>query len=216
MRIGKVNGLWQPLVETGREIKNRLRPASNIGLHLCITACDEFGNPTEKTRRYKSHSWTKQAAQMFNMIFLGPTSSENLKETDATFTTLALTGDISCQSAIDVVTFGVVLGTGSGAESADNFQLTTPIAAGIAAGQLTYSTNIGTIPPVGIVGGHRTTLERITNNESGGSIVVTEVGLVWSNPATVFWMGIRDLLAVSETITHKTGRIWQYQFDFMN
>lgn len=216
MRVGKINGLWQPLRDTTREVRNRLRPPATVSLHYTMTATDEWGNPTERTRRYKAHSWTKQAAQILNMIGVGGDgiTNENVKETDATFTLVAENALVLSKGAIDVNTSGIQCGTGVGAESSDNFVLGTLIANGSGANQLVYAAGQGFTPVQGITGGWRVVAERNVQNNSGASITVTEIGWVWS--VTVFFLVVRDVLAVSETITNKTGRIIQYQIDFMN
>jgi hypothetical protein len=80
--------------------------------------------------------------------------------------------------ALGNVSEGIVIGTGSTAESFEHHQLTALIATGNGSGQMaysaqdstTYSYNAGTTT-------WTATLTRVFNNNSGGSIVVAETGI---------------------------------------
>lgn len=78
-------------------------------------------------------------------------------------------------------TFGVVVGTDNTAFSAEQYGLIAIIASGNGAGQFAYNTMAA--PVASYTAGTKTwknTVVRIFNNNSGGSITVKEVGLIFS------------------------------------
>ena len=98
-------------------------------------------------------------------------------------------------SGID--TFGIIVGTGAGLESFENYALASKIAAGNGAGQLAYSameaplvTNEGTTK--------KATWARYFNNNSGALVMVNEVGICafgTNDSSGLYMLLCRDLVS---------------------
>ena len=76
--------------------------------------------------------------------------------------------------------YGIVVGTGSTAFSAEDFDLVAAIAAGTGAGQLSHVAM--ELPTSAYVAGTKVwtnTITRLFNNNSSGAITVAETGLMW-------------------------------------
>ena len=145
----------------------------------------------KKTIKYypkrESHSWT---ANHWKFIFghcsgYPLTSADSLSLTDtgnteraqvATSYTAYLDQVTNVKSAVNDDTQGILVGTGATAESTSDYAMDTIINDGSAAGELVYSA----MSTVGFSGDKKTTQTRYFTNESGGSIVVAEVGLVYA------------------------------------
>jgi len=82
--------------------------------------------------------------------------------------------------------YGIVVGTGTGAESFDGYVLGTPIAHGNAATQLSYTAQTATSGSFDDgTNVWSASLVRVFNNNSGSTIAVSEVGLYrWITPAS--------------------------------
>lgn len=99
---------------------------------------------------------------------------------------------------------GIVVGTGSTAESFENNTLVTLVAHGTGAGQLSYAAQVSPTPSY--VAGTKTWTSlytRIFNNNSGGTIIVAETGIYYSftvvgSTATV--MAERTLLGATVSV----------------
>lgn len=95
---------------------------------------------------------------------------------------------------------GIVVGTGSGAESFESYDLSARVAHGASAGQLSYTAQNATT--IAYTSGTKTweaTLLRIFNNNSGGSIIITEVGIMSQIGDA---LACRDLLGSSVTVAN--------------
>lgn len=96
-----------------------------------------------------------------------------------------------------VDTFGIVVGTGSGAENFNSNALGAKIANGVGAGQLSYAAmNAPAISTVGTT--KKVDWVRFLNNNSGNSITVNEVGIYCNGTydnSSLYFMMCRDLVA---------------------
>jgi hypothetical protein len=104
--------------------------------------------------------------------------------------------------------YGIQVGTGTAANSTSTYALASQIANGTGSGQLSYGShgyNWST-------GTTSTTVARSFINNSGASITVSEVGLVWKsnydNPAE--FLMIRDVLSSSFTVANGSSFVAQY------
>ena len=103
---------------------------------------------------------------------------------------------------------GILVGSGTNAESFEDYILQTKIANGTLAGQLSYVA--GEVPTksyaaLTITIGHI----RYFNNNSGGSVSVNEVGIASygkANALTTTWLRCRDKLASTVTVPN-TGQL---------
>ena len=101
------------------------------------------------------------------------------------------------QGGIGSITNGIVVGTGTGAESFEDYALGTIVANGTGAGQLSYAAQETTT--AAYTAGTKTwasTLIRYMNNNSGGAIVVGEAALYVScyMDSSYYAMLARDLI----------------------
>jgi len=100
--------------------------------------------------------------------------------------------------------YGVQVGTGTAANSTSTYALASQIANGTGSGQLSYgshSYNWST-------GSTSTIVVRSFSNNSGASITVSEVGLVWKSNS--YFIMIRDVLSSSVTIANGGSTTFQY------
>ena len=119
------------------------------------------------------------------------------------FCTNASSGDAS---------YGLQVGTGTTANSTSTYALASQIANGTGSGQLSY----GSHSYNWATGATSTTVARPFSNNSGASITVAEVGLVWKSGGTSFstdgndFIMIRDVLSSSVTIANGGSTTFQY------
>jgi hypothetical protein len=95
--------------------------------------------------------------------------------------------------------YGVVVGTGTAANTTGTFALQTQIAQGTGAGQLNHSsvsvsTYTITSPTT------QFTVSRTFTNNSGGSITINEVGIYYIDNATQYFCLLRDVLGTPVTV----------------
>lgn len=137
----------------------------------------------------------------------GAISTYNM--TDAELATLGLVGD---------TTRGILVGSGVTAESFESYKLTTLILNGTAANKLSYVAENRPILTYDVPT-KKVTIKhsRIINNNSGGSIIVPEIGLYYFNslvsPYTSYIMVLRDLLASPLTLLNLAQLTVSYKFE---
>lgn len=97
---------------------------------------------------------------------------------------------------------GIIVGIGSTAFNVDQYQLDTVIVCGSSAGNLYYNASSVKSTTYDAVGKTWTIVgSRIFNNNSGGSIVVAETGLIPSdNDYGTLWLFERSLLSPAVTV----------------
>lgn len=106
--------------------------------------------------------------------------------------------------------YGILVGTGVGAESFEDNALGTKVDEGSGAGQLNHVQGEANV--VTYAAGPKTlsnAIVRFLNNNSGGSIVIGEVALVVkgrANNSDTFWMQARDKLGSTVTVPD-TGQL---------
>jgi len=94
--------------------------------------------------------------------------------------------------------YGIVVGTGTSAESFEGYNLATPVSHGTTSGKLSYAAQNATI--LSYDAGTKTwtaTFVRIFNNNSGGSITITETAMFYLQSTDRYFMFCRDLLGSS-------------------
>lgn len=164
---------------------------------------DKDGRVIQRHRQ-RSHSWTRNA---YNFLF-GTMAAKNLSDltpdfgpgylstktvAEAILGTAAATSlnpndnlDISGASSYGgyltnaaINTRGIVVGTGAAAESFEDFELDALVAEGAGPGQLSHTTS--ELHSITWPGGGLTMADaqvRYFNNNSGGAIVIAEVGII--------------------------------------
>lgn len=155
-----------------------------------------------------SHSWVRNAQTCWiaNQVSYGGTSGGytdgylSKKNMVGTIGTISYSITYAVLGLINSSAYGIVVGTGTGAESYEDFALGTLITSGTSTGQLTYQAQSACTE--GWTGGVVTlTHTRVMNNNSGGSITVNEVG--WY---TSVCMWCRDKLGTGVTVPD-TGQL---------
>jgi len=164
---------------------------------ITLEVFDKEGRLIHKHKQ-RGHSWTRNA---YNILFCqldAKNPSDNtfaagklsLKDTGGNIRysttkpinyyynySLDTTGTYGYLAAAGLATYGILVGSGTNAESFENYVLQTLIANGSAGGQLAYSASeLHSISYAGTT--LKDTLIRYFNNNSGGSVSVNEVALV--------------------------------------
>jgi len=200
-----------------------------IKLYFSLTVKDQNGKVRKKITKRISHSFTKQFLQYFEAMAMHRFSAAengcamqdtgNVSRTMGTaawlvYYSYGLLGAQNSSSA------GIVVGTGTNAESVSNYALQTQCTHGIGANQLqhsqqTYSTSIVVGTDVFL-----STL-RTFQNGSGSTITINEIGLYVASyeqaTSTVRYICIvRDLLAAGVDILNSEICTVQYTFKTTN
>ena len=173
---------------------------------------DELGIEPALVYDARSQSWVRNAynvvvTQMCGIrsdqgaaygaggMYCKDTGGTNRSSTDASF---QIRGSTYWAGTIGSVTYGIVAGTGTGAESFEDYALDTIIANGTGAGQLSYAAQETTSSTY--TAGTKTwasVMVRYLNNNSGGAIVVGETGCyvrVDYSSTFAYMMLARDLI----------------------
>lgn len=191
---------------------------------LTLEVFDRNGKLISRVHQ-RSHSWVRNA---YNMMFSNLASKDgtdgafgagllNFKDTGgvvrngATPITIGNesvdgTANYGYRSAVGDDTRGILVGTGTDAESFEDFVLQTPIADGAGGGQLNHVEGEAHVIDYAALT-LKNTLVRYFNNNSGGGIGVNEVALVaglWSGG----WKAVvsRDKLPTTVTVPN-TGQL---------
>ncbi len=214
----KEDAQWAELKDNCKELGVPAPPE----IHINFEVKDKDGNVIFVDRQ-RGHSWTRN---FYNYLFGICTGSY---KSGTTFEAGALTGkrtnatiesitNYSCGnnnnqnagliSNAAANTWGIVVGTDATAFSAEHHSLQTVVASGNSAGQLAYSTMVGQ-PSVydPSAGAEKWTghLVRVFNNNSGGSIVLAEVGIyfyggLYTNGTTNSYLIERSVLSPTVTV----------------
>lgn len=127
----------------------------------------------------------------------------SLKRTDGTVVGQAAgTYPSMIPGLINNSNYGIVVGTGSGAEDLEGYQLTTPVIHGTNAGNLSHRAQAATTQAY--TAGTKTwkgTLTRLFDNLSGGTIVITETAIkAYLGAQVSYYMMCRDLLGTPVSV----------------
>lgn len=174
---------------------------------------DFNGKILKKSRKRRSHSFVKQFIQY---LYFAASSSETISsvvDTSNTSRTLTnwgsssswgITFNISTVGAVS--TYGIVVGTGSTAVTIDDYKLATQVAQGTSSGQLEHSTMVYGAPATD-ASGTTFRLTRDFTNNSGGNIILNEVGVIiagYDGSSTRYFLIIRDILSPTITVNNLT------------
>ena len=197
-----------------------------IEAFLALEVFDKDGQPIW-SHRQRSHSWVRNA---YNSIF---TQLAGKNADDATFGAGKLSGKntagamVTGEGVLGIAenadgtaygyrssagddTFGILVGSGTNAESLEDFALQTKIANGVGAGQLSYvASDNHVITWTEATKTFKNELVRYFNNNSGGGVGINEVALVMKARRPVdgaLIMMSRDKLSSTLTIPN-TGQL---------
>lgn len=164
------------------------------------------GRLVRRTRRRRAHSFLGAMAQ-FMEATIAVRQVPNVRDITNTLRTIDHPGFIQNQfmfigvTAAGSLARGIVVGTGSTAVVATDFNLETLVAEGSGSGQLNYSAEA---VPSNVTSSSTTaslTFTRTASNNSGASITVREIGLrcFFTQGSNTFQI-IRDVLPSAEVV----------------
>lgn len=194
-----------------RLLTKRSRRVATFSLEYRIQVHDPEGNLVSDTGPRKSHSFTLQFLQQIEVLMTNSGLSGVLDITNTARQIGHVSGQANkflfVQAAAGVTDTGIVVGTGTGAESDTDYKLGTLIAHGTGAGEFQWEAHAYTT--TGRVGGNVDYEQRRTyTNGSGGSITIEEIGMYVdtfdSGEASQHFCILRDLtggVAVADTYT---------------
>jgi len=153
------------------------------------------------------HSWTRNAYNAYNLMMLDsiPTTYLFVRQTDGNFNTTYVVqhfynsfSGYGYYATANSENYGVVVGTGSTAFDLDDFRLDAVVTHGNTTGKLYYQAQIA---PVTTYSGDPDFTEnilhkRVYNNNSGATITVNEVGLIYHHyvGSGYYYLMSRDVL----------------------
>lgn len=171
-----------------------------LGAILELIVKDKDGK-VQDYRKLKSKSFVQQFMQLLHAQFaeIGSSiaSTYQIRDTsNALKNARAYSGNFRADAGAGVVTHGIRVGTGGGGPTVADYALQTPIAHGVAAGNLQYSAMTFGAPAWDATTS-QFTLTRVLANGSGGAITVNEIGLYVSgfDGGIRYFMTIRDVIA---------------------
>lgn len=186
---------------------------------------------TVQVLREKSNSWVRNAHNMICGMFLGTPAITTgtygdgvlrCKDTAGTTRNVIEGGDnpsiLASSIGIGADARGIVIGTGTAAESLSDTTLQSKIAHGTGAGQMSYQAHVAGVPSFNSGTKKWTnTHTRIFNNNTASTITVTEVGMIgWANNASFNALIDRSLLgtAVSVPAAYKLTVTYTMEYTF--
>ena len=216
---------YKQLRKLGQELHIQIPEA-----FLTLEVFDKDGKLIQRHKQ-RSHSWVRNA---YNLLFVstagkgctgtatfGP-GEINVKDTGGTIQgvdgdNLALAvgspDDVSSgyRAGAGIDTFGILVGSGTNAESFVDYFLQTQIANGVGAGQLSHvESELNNLSYISGTKTLKNELVRFFNNNSGGNVSVNEIALVThgrcGDAGTNDWLQSRDKLASTVTIPD-TGQL---------
>jgi len=196
--IIKTDAEYRELERLAHKLKIPLPPHVIIKLESTVDGklIDRFEGPSHS---YVRNFWNTIFAINAAYTMSGSSFGEGYITTKYLNGTMNNNNAIPCVGAVNNSNQGIVVGTGSGAESFESYDLTTRVVHGSSSGQLSHTLqNTTTIAYTSGTKTWEATLLRIFNNNSGGSIIITEVGILSSAGNLV----CRDLLASSVTVAN--------------
>ena len=181
------------------EIKHLLEPGE-LGAVLELTVTDPKTGKVTDHQIIKSKSFVRQFLELLwiQAFQLPEVVPYNMRDTGNVLRNICESGLIfASDGGVGIVTHGIVVGTGVVAPTINDFALGTPIAHGVAAGQLQYSA-VTFGAPASDATTSQFTITRNFANASGGLITPTEIGLYvkgYKYNVTYYFMSIRDVIA---------------------
>jgi len=156
-------------------------------------------------KRIKCHSYV---GNIINILYehFNFSATTSFKDTSGTLQTPSAGGVILANAAAANDNYGVLVGTGTGANDVSAYALGTKIANGTGAGQLQYGA-VSITTPATVGQKRQITVARVFTNNSGASITVNEVGLVVSYGGYYFLI---ERTLNTNTINNLASATWTY------
>lgn len=170
----------------------------------------------------RGHSWVRNwyNSLMFSLsAFTNNQSSfgagyASIKKTGATVTGDVISNQMMVLGANNNSVYGIVVGTGATAFSAEHYILAAQITSGIGTGQLSYQAQPATTATYDNTEGAEKwtcTQARVFNNNSGASITVKETGIIIYNGNNAF-LAERSVLDPTVTVPNGAQLTVTYNF----
>jgi len=180
------------------EIPHLLIPGE-VGAVLELTVRDKDGKITDH-RVMRSKSFVRQFLELLwiQAFQIPEVAPYNMRDTGNVLRDICESGfTFAADGGIGIVTHGIIVGTGVTAPTINDYVLVTPIAHGVAAGQLQYSAVTFGAPASDATTSQFTNTRDFANG-SGGAITVNEIALyveAYLYAVTYYFMIIRDVIA---------------------
>jgi hypothetical protein len=160
-----------------------------------------------------ANSLVKQFMQLMKVQLSDVSITSLIKDTSNTNRTVAVVADnFNINAGLGIVTFGILVGTGTNAVTISDYVLQTPIAHGNSAGQLYYNAVAFDNADVTVSGSDcYYDCKRFIENNSGGDINIKEIGVVCIGAASSYKFLI-DRTLYDKNITNGTGARFIYRF----
>jgi hypothetical protein len=152
---------------------------------------------------FRSKSWVRNAHNVLmgtytNFKDVGSTyaaGSTYSKDTAGSARASNIIFNVNPVAPIGNSTYGIVVGTGTTAESFESYTLATPVVHGNSSGRLSYAAQNATVMSYDTPSKTWTIqFVRLFNNNSGGTITVTETAMLYDYSSVINFMYCRDLL----------------------
>lgn len=158
------------------EAKKRSR-VPILRVYYEITAWDRDGKITHRSGRRRSRSFVEQFIQLVLVAF--QFAAETIQDTGNTARSQGVsTAILRCTGPANDETQGIVVGTDATAEAITDFNLAALIADGSGAGELLYELQTFDASVTVSAPNASFSFVRNFNNNSGGAIVIAEVGVI--------------------------------------
>lgn len=174
---------------------------------------------------FRSKSWVRNAHNVLmgtytNFKDVGSTyaaGSTYSKDTAGSARASNIIFNVNPVAPIGNSTYGIVVGTGTTAESFESYALATPVVHGNSSGRLSYAAQNATVMSYDTPSKTWTIqFVRLFNNNSGGTITVTETAMLYDYSSVINFMYCRDLLGspveVANTAQLTVTYTMQYTF----
>ena len=181
-----------------------------LKLHLEIEIIRPDGTTRYKERQ-NVNSWVKAAAQQFEAA----TKHANINIKTTTGGTTGHNPSVDATFRLDAAAIrGILLGTGSTAVTADDFQLETVIDDGSASGELVRAASVEYEGILGTSTGYTVLFEKTFTNSSGASITINEVAIYHLSTGSTLIMGVRDVLSSGVVVLDNESVVVRYFTDW--
>ena len=148
----------------------------NIEIFYSFQDFDSNGNPVGKSNRIKANSLVGNFINLLGYQ-LSIVGVPNVKDTLGVSRLFSTNLTFPVNAAVGIDTYGLVVGTGTTAVSIADYKLQTQILHGSTSGKLSHGAVTFT-PPFNSGSSQIIEVVRTFNNNSGGDITITEIGLV--------------------------------------
>ncbi|MBA7564254.1 hypothetical protein ES708_05916 [subsurface metagenome] len=180
------------------EVKEILKPGE-VGATIELVVRDRDGKITDHRGPMRSESFVRQFLELLwiQMYQIETVLPYSMKDTGNVARDIQESGfNFAADAGVGVVIQGIIVGTGAVAVDIDDYVLGTPIAHGVAGGELQYGA-VAFGAPASDATTSQFTITRDFANGSGGGITVNEIAVYVKAKEDVtdrYFMTIRDVI----------------------